>query len=97
MEKIFIAQISLHYEDRGTIIHYWSRERYARELLQRKKKFDDWFLKRVTESKANEIQEQTDRENIIKQYDKAIMKKYNVGSNYKQNRYFMEQVRPTIN
>ena len=95
-KKILVAQISLHYESRPTILHEWTRERYARELLRQKYEFTDWYFKRVSESKAAEIQEQTDREQYRKNYDAAIMKKYNVGSDYKENRWFMEQVRPSL-
>ncbi len=95
--KIFVAEISLHYEPKQTIIHEWSRERYARELNERKKtKYNNWYFKRVTLKQANIIEGKTERKRLRKQYDIAIMEKYNVGEDYRQNRWFMEQVRPTL-
>jgi ABC-type transporter MlaC component len=96
-DRIFIAEISIHYEQRPTIIHEWSRERYARRLAQEKIcQTANWYLKRVTLAKANQILEDEGREAFRKSYDKAIMQKYNVGANYRENRWFMEQVRPNI-
>ena len=95
-DKIIVAQISLHYESRDTILHEWSRERFARELMSRKLKATDWYFKRVSPAKAEQIQAETDRTINRKNYDKAIMNKYNVGSNYQSNSWFMEQVRPTL-
>lgn len=94
--KILVAQISLHYETRGTILHEWTRERYSRELLQRKKKPSDWYFKRVSPSMAEQIESETFRTVCRRNYDKAIMSKYKVGKDYENNRWFMEQVRPTI-
>ena len=95
--KILIAQISLHYESRGTILHEWTRERYSRELNEKKRQPSDWYYKRITPAMAEKIQDETSRNICRQQYDKAIMSKYNVDKNYRQNRWFMEQVRPTIN
>ena len=95
-EKIFIAEISLHYETRPTIIHEWTRERYCREIAERRRKKDDWWIKRVTLAEANRMIKQESKERYRKEYDQAIMNKYNVGPNYKENRWFMEQVRPQI-
>jgi len=54
------------------------------------------ILKRVTEIKAKEIEKQNNRNFLKTKYDNAIMEKYNIGIDYKDNRWFMEQVRPTI-
>jgi len=93
-EKVFVAMISLHYEERPTIIHEWSRERYAHEKANRKD--ENWYYKRVTVDRADEIWNKNERAKARKQYDQAIMKKYGVGANYRNNRWFMEQVRPTL-
>lgn len=94
--RIYVAQISLHYESRPTIIHLWTRERYARALWERKQKPGDWYYRRVTERKADEMREDAAVERLRQQYDRAIQEKYGVGAGWKQDRYFMEQVRPTL-
>lgn len=96
-EKIIVAKISLHYETQPTFI-YWelSRESYARMIFKEKNKHSNWYYKRVSYSKAIEITEIEGREIAKKEYSRQIMEKYNVGPNWKENRWFMEQVRPTI-
>lgn len=98
MKTIFIAQISLHYESRPTIIHEWTLERYARELNRKKngKDHHNWYFKRVTARKALKIESEQYRSDLKKQYSKAIQEKYNVGENWQQNRWFVEQVRPAL-
>lgn len=98
MGRIFIAQISLHYESRPTIIHDWTREMYARELNRKKngKDYQDWYFKRVTAREALKIESEQYRSELKKQYSKAIQEKYNVGENWQQKRWFVEQVRPTL-
>lgn len=98
MDKILVAQISLHYEQRPTIIHEWTRERYQCAIDERKhdRSMQDWYYKRVTESAANKILEAQAWDNARENYSKAIQKKYNVGPNWENNRWFMEQVRPTL-
>lgn len=96
--KIIVAEISLHYESKDTILHEWTRERYSMVLLERKTNIrsSDWYYKRVTPSMAAKIKEDLFRTICRRNYDTAIMEKYNVGANYRENRWFMEQVRPTI-
>jgi len=96
MDKIFVAQISLHYEERPTVIHYWTRERYSRALLERKAKPSDWYFKRVTEAAAAKIEESQTRQRLRNAYDKAIQEKYRVGPRWQNNRWFVEQVRPFV-
>ena len=92
-EKIFVAEYCLRYETRPTIIHEWTRARYDRAKREVR---HNSYLVRVSLERANEILRAEDKEYSRKAYDKAIMNKYNVGANYRQNRWFMEQVRPTI-
>jgi len=94
---IYIAKISDFKDSVGndTTIHHWNRERYSKELQQRKK-YSNFYYERVTEKKAKEIQKQNNRNFLQTKYDNAIMGKYNIGIDYKENRWFMEQVRPTI-
>lgn len=94
-QTIIIAKISLHYEPRPTTIYHWTRERYAKELSERPK-YDDWYFKRVTAKQADVIMNAQQKEVLKKAYSEAIQKKYNVGSNWEQNRWFVEQVRPTV-
>jgi hypothetical protein len=95
---IYIAIYSLRYEDNSVSIKTVSRTEYQR-MKDDKKTGREWnndYFERVTHTKANKILEDNTRQQILGEYDKAIMSKYNVGSNYKENRWFMEQVRPTI-
>lgn len=64
-----------------------------RSRYWRLKKWDGRFLyERCGESKYRAEERQILRD----QYSKAIQKKYGVNENWEQNRYFVEQVRPTI-
>lgn len=96
--EVIIAQISLHYEERPTIIHTWTRERYQQAIEERKKdaSMRDWYYKRITESKADKIRQTQQREARRKQIDQAVMEKYGVGADWRNNRWFVEQVRPTV-
>ena len=97
--KIYIAIYSLRYNDNSVTIREVTRERYCRMKADKKAKkaYHNEYFKRVTHTEANRIIEQNEREQFRKDYDKAIMQKYNVGADYRNNRYFMEQVRPTLN
>lgn len=98
MNNVIIAQISLHYEERPTIIHHWTREQYQQAMEERKKdrSLQDWYYKRITQSAADKIQRTQQREAWRKQIDQAVMEKYGVGADWRNNRWFMEQVRPTV-
>ena len=97
-KKIIIAQISLHYESRPTIIHEWTREKYARELNRKNngKEYQEWYFKRITARTALKIKSEQYSIYLKNQYSKAIQEKYNVGSEWQQNRWFVEEVRPTL-
>jgi hypothetical protein len=87
LSDVYIIISDLNYNG-GETAHVISRQSFYR-----RKRWDGRYLtQRCSESKYNEIKNQEWR----KQYDKEIMKKYNVGEDYRQNRYFMEQVRPTL-
>lgn len=59
----------------------------------RTKYFDGRYLRqRCSFSRYQQIE----RETHARTYDLAIQKKYNVGSNWRNNRWFVEQVRPTL-
>jgi hypothetical protein len=95
LSPVYVAQISLHYEERPTIIHNWTREQYAAEIAQRDQ-YPNWYFRRVTYAAASQIIEENRRNAIKSAYSKAIQEKYNVSANWEQNRWFVEQVRPTI-
>lgn len=96
--QILVAKISLHYESRPDVLTLCTREEFANILADRKAHKCDmnYYYKRVSWSKGVEIAEQTARNEARKEYDKKIMDKYKVGPNYRENRWFIEQVRPTI-
>ncbi len=98
MKDIIVAKISLHYETRPTTIQVLSRERYARKLEEQKngKNYHDWYFKRITEKEKDTIIREEAREAWNKTYKKLIEEKYSVGKGWEQNRWFVEQVRPTI-
>lgn len=57
------------------------------------KRFDGRFLReRCSETRYNKIK----REEARAEYSLAIQKKYNVGPDWRNNRWFVEQVRPTL-
>lgn len=97
--RIYIAVYSLRYNDDAVVIKEVTRERYCRMKADKKtgKAYHNEYFKRVTHTEANRIIEENELKEFRKNYDKAIMKKYNVGANYRNSRYFMEQVRPTLN
>lgn len=95
---VYVAIHSLRYNDDSCTILEVSRERLA-QMREEKKKRIDWhnsYIERITHTKANKLLQRQRREEAMKLYDKAIMQKYNVGANYRRDRWFMEQVRPTI-
>lgn len=96
--QIYVAKISLHYEARPTIIFLAPREWYAKKLIERKTGKDDtnFYYKRVTIKEAESIKYQNGRIEAKEFWRKRIQEKYNVGPNFEDNRWFMEQVRPTI-
>lgn len=98
MHNIHIAIISLRYNDDKVIVKTLSREQFARMKQERKegKRYVNDWLKRVTLKEGLQLIEQENRRQFKAEYDKAIMEKYNVPANYRDNRWFMEQVRPTI-
>lgn len=95
---VYVAIHSLRYNDDSYTILEVSRERLA-QMREETKQGIDWhnsYIERITHTKANKLLQRQRREEAIRLYDKAIMQKYNVGANYRQNRWLMEQVRPTI-
>lgn len=98
MNTVIIAQISLHYQERPTIVHNWTRERYQQAIQERKqdRSLQNWYYKRITQSAADKIEQTQQREGRRKQIDQAVMEKYGVGADFRNNRWFMEQVRPTV-
>jgi hypothetical protein len=85
---VYIIVSDLNYDgepDRAVII--------SRQAFYRLKRWNGRHLKTRC---SRERYEQVESRNFREQYHKAIMKKYNVGRDYEQNEYFMEQVRPTL-
>lgn len=97
-DKIYVAKTSLHYETKPTVVFLASREWYAKKLMERKNKESDmnYYYKRVTMKEAENIKYQNERMEGKALWRKRIQEKYNVGPNFEENRWFMEQVRPTI-
>lgn len=97
-EPILIAKISLKYNDDSIFLIEISREMYAKILEEKKNKRDymDYYFKRISASEYNKISRKIYRDNAKKEYNKAIQAKYNVGENWQQNRWFVEQVRPCL-
>ena len=86
-DSIFILIHSLRYEPTPSQAQQITRSQFYRmKEEQRRNKYRDIFIERVSYPKwVNECRS-----------IEHIMKKYNVGRDYRQNRYFMEEIRPTI-
>jgi hypothetical protein len=96
-DLIFILIHSLKYEADPTQCQVIERSQFFRmKEAEKRNKYRDSFIERVSPSKFSRESRTVEREESRKQYDQAIMKKYNVGSDYKQNRWFIEQLRPTV-
>jgi hypothetical protein len=68
-----------------------------RPTFYRMKRWNGRYLReRISLTKYLVKKDEIERQQFKKQYRKAIMEKYNVGEDYEQNRYFIEQVRPTL-
>lgn len=94
--KIFVAKHILKYNDLRVFILHISIYEYSRLQRQRKEeKHSDYFYERVTEERADQIQQDQEQIRIDNEYNQRIMKKYNVGSSWMMDRYFVEQIRPT--
>lgn len=91
---IYVIVYSLKYEADPT--RYQRIERKQFYNLRRAKRNPNELITRASLTRWKEEARQTEREEYSKQYDRAIQKKYNVGPDYKNNRWFMEQVRPTL-
>lgn len=86
-QPVFISVSDLNYEGRTTAVMMERKDFY------RMKRFDGRYLKeRCSEARYNKIK----RDEAHEQYSLEIQKKYNVGPNWKNNRWFVEQVRPTL-
>lgn len=95
---ILLAKISLKYNDDSIYLMEVSRKQFCRMKADKKAKKDyfDYYFKRITAKEYNKINRETNIKTANKEYSKAIQRKYNVGENWQQNRWFVEQVRPTI-
>lgn len=91
---IYWEKISLHYESRPTVFYTGTREQYG--LMKQECYKTDWYIKRVTYSRWSVDWSKQDFELFRQQYSKLIQEKYKVGPDWQQNRWFMEQVRPTL-
>lgn len=82
-------------------LNYNSDIDQVREITRRQfyriKRFDGRYLRqRISLTRYKQLAGEIERQEAKEYYSKAIQKKYNVGPNWAQNRYFVEQVRPTI-
>ena len=96
---VYVLISSLRYEPEPDQVKIIKRETLSRMMYEKKARKDnhDLLIQRITFDRYLKESNRIEREDFRKQYDKAIMQKYNVGSDYRNNRYFMEQVRPTLN
>ena len=97
MKKVFIVRHSLKYDGNDIYIYHVTRERYADMQNERKHdRYSDYYFERVTARKAVKMRKEFRREQYEKEYNTAIAKKYGVSENWKNNRWFVEQVRPSL-
>jgi hypothetical protein len=91
--SIYILIHSLKYEAGLSQAQIVSRENFARLRSNPQR---DELIERVSAAKFIRESRAIEREKSRLWYDKQIQKKYNVGPDWRNNRWFMEQVRPTI-
>lgn len=90
--KIFVLIDWLKYDEPETVTRM-TIEQYAEMLMQRKnKQIPVCVLRRVSPRYFR----RWEREQLREEHSKAIQEKYNVGPNWRDNRWFVEQVRPTL-
>lgn len=95
---IFILVHSLKYEAEPTQAQIVSRAQFWRMKAQRKEYIKrDQFIERVSETKFSQEVRAIRREAARKEFDKQIMQRFKVGPDFRQNRWFMEQVLPCYN
>lgn len=95
--EICILFSSLRYEAVSDRVEIMTREQLSRIRYEQKTgNYPDWLIERITDDRFIKERERIEHEQFSREYDKAIMKKYNVGKDYANNRWFMEQVRPTL-
>jgi hypothetical protein len=92
--SIYILIHSLKYQAEPTRAQIVSRENFAR--IRAEKRNPDELIERVSAAKFIRESRAIEREQSRLLYDKQIQKKYNVGPGWRDNRWFVEQVRPTI-
>jgi hypothetical protein len=88
---VFILESDLSYNggERVKVISrakWYKVKRFNRNILTERLTEKQYFIKK----------EAIERDEFRKFYDKKIQEKYNVGPGYEFNRWFMEEVRPTI-
>jgi len=85
-DTIFYTRTDLNYEG-VTTSHTTTRKNF-----EHMEKWDGRYLvERCSEKRYRRVQS----EMFGREYDAGIQKKYNVGPNWRENRWFVEQVRPT--
>lgn len=91
---VYILISSLRYEPEPDRVQCLTREQFY--SLREKKRERYTYIKRITQKRFILEGARIEREAFSKEYDGRIMKKYSVGANYQSNRWFMEQIRPTL-
>lgn len=95
---IFVLIHSLKYEAEPTQAQIVSREQFWRMKAQRKEYIKrDQFIERVSETKFSQEVRAIRREAARKEFNNQIMQRFKVGPDYRNNRWFMEQVLPCYN
>lgn len=84
---IYLSESDLNYGGVTT-----SRTITRRQFFEIKRYDGRYLRERCSFTRYNEIQ----REMSSRAYDLAIQKKYKVGPDWRQNRWFVEQVRPSL-
>jgi hypothetical protein len=98
-ENIYVLKIDLNYNSDPDLPllmskKKWNRIPYSKDGSGRT---DGRYLyKRITEKQWDNAVYSYNRQNSKDAYSKAIQKKYNVGPDWEQNRWFVEQVRPKL-
>jgi hypothetical protein len=91
-DKILVICSNLTYKGKDNIRIVTRSEWFVLAEQNRTNKYKKFLFERCGSKKFQSKQ----REIYKYEYSLAIQKKYNVGENWEENRWFVEQVRPTI-
>jgi len=96
-DPILVIISDLNYKGDVDRAQIFAREAWYRNRARHRREKDRRYLyQRCSQQKWEEVKRAEERHDAREYYDKEIQKKYNVGPGWQNNRWFVEQVRPTL-